>query len=272
MKKMLYPVTVKIPGRDDFLVILNVNITTECKYVGNGSKCTFWNETLQKDSEFCKDLPECSNTSTSNCSDLTTDEIGFCREDVSSLIQKVTAKGTFTMNRQYLEAFLNKSSKDYQDLKNNLTAPLANSFSNLKGYQCVKILQFCNGSLIVEFELNINGELSSKDFLRQAKDAISLIGSEVDSDSLKLKVDGLLKMEVYPDIINYKDSVQLSCIIKDRVDVSEWFIRASREEEDAPIAERLYVFDEGDQRSVSILLIKATAIWKGKVNYKGIQT
>lgn len=43
----------------------------------------------------------------------------------------------------------------------------------------------------MEFELNINGELSSKDFLRQAEDAISLIGSEADSDSLKLKVHGM---------------------------------------------------------------------------------
>lgn len=83
---------------------------------------------------------------------------------------------------------------------------------------------------------------------------------------------GLLKMEVYPEVIRYKGVVNLSCIIKGRVDESKWFIRASREKEDAPIAERLYVLDEGDQRSVSKLSINATAIWKGKVNYKGIQT
>ncbi|XP_078256235.1 adhesion G protein-coupled receptor F4-like [Rhinoraja longicauda] len=262
MKKMIYPVTVTIPGRDDFLVILNVNITTECKYLENGTKCTFWNETLRKDSECFISLPECSVPSTCNCSDLITDEIRFCPDDVSSLIQKVTAKGTFTMNRQYFAEFQNISSNTYQDLNNNLTTLLANSFSNLKGFQCVKILQFRNGSLIVEFELNINGELSSKDFISQAKDAISLIGSEVNNDSLKLKVEGLLKM-VIPKVIPYKKPVNLSCIIKDRVDESEWFIRAPRDKEDAPIAKRRYDLKHSDQSTVSNLSIEATAIWKG---------
>ncbi|XP_062924583.1 adhesion G-protein coupled receptor F3-like [Mobula hypostoma] len=230
----------------------DTQVRPECNYKMNGSKCFFWNETAQKNDE-CSDLPECSQIPEHNCSCPIINGVGFCYQDAQNLTNSVTTRGTFK---------LNGSCPDVSECQENFTTLLAKSFSILNGFQCVNITDIRNGSTIVEFQLNINGELKSERFLSQSKDAISLI-SEDAMNTLDLCIEGLLKIEISPSVVQYNKKVTLTCTIKDLAEGSKWSIRAPKDEKDAPISKRLYQFQKSNEQSTSKFEVRATSIWEG---------
>ncbi|XP_072911551.1 adhesion G-protein coupled receptor F1-like isoform X2 [Hemitrygon akajei] len=262
MKRLIFPLNVSISGRDAYLIILNISTKIECKYIGNGSKCFFWNETIQEYNT--SDLPECSKSSKCNCSYSMINGVGFCRQNATNLLNSVAAHGMFKLpvNESHHDDLQNKSSNAYKKLENTYSNKLARSFSILNGFQCVKITNISNQSTIVEFQLNINGELKSERFLSQSKDAISLINEDA-INTLKLSITGLLKMEVTPAVVHYNKKFTVNCIIRDLAEESKWFIKAPKDKKNAPISKRLYQFQKNVEQSTSRFEVHATSIWEG---------
>uniref|UniRef100_UPI00398F4916 adhesion G-protein coupled receptor F3-like n=1 Tax=Pristiophorus japonicus TaxID=55135 RepID=UPI00398F4916 len=284
MKRIIFPVVVNIDGTSDKLTIFNLNITVECNYINNSAKCIFGNGSIQNNTERSSSILRCSTLSSCNCSQLYLDEIRFCPENVTSLTRKVTVTGSFQFNE-------NVTAGTYKDLKENLTTMLASSYSNLIGFQCVRILQFRfsheggkdgqaglsfrlessrgvdvrNGSIVVDYNLIANGELSSKVLSSQVNDAASLINQiyKVDLNSFHTMTYGFVKMKISPSTIFYNKPITITCTIEESLEKVLWFITATKDAEEALISKRHYTYKQDAHRSESKLKIKATSIWKG---------
>ncbi|XP_067841366.1 adhesion G-protein coupled receptor F3-like [Heptranchias perlo] len=335
VQRIVFPVVVNIPGTSGTLTIFNFNIINECKYLGNGAMCIFWNETTQSNSECSVEsssqrstLPPCI------CSQMYIDEIGFYPEHVTSLTMKGIITGSFKINEDFNEKLLDKNQekkltamvcitqqniiatvlkiKATTALNFSASGPfrgatsdisrvcqssahkcktqvtdrlfarvheyvnfphdnisqneqLANSYSNLTGFQCVRILQFRKGSIVVDYELTVSGELSSKLLKSHIKDANNLINQtyNLDLNFSQVTTEGFVEMQISPGKIYYKKPVTIKCTIKDNVEEALWFIKAPKDDEEALISERHYNFISSDHLSESKLKINATSIWKG---------
>ncbi|XP_038656144.1 adhesion G-protein coupled receptor F3-like [Scyliorhinus canicula] len=197
----------------------------------------------------------CSNVTICDSSHLEMDKIGFYPANVTSLTQKVTAKGSFEINETC------KLPCNSSMLSMNLTTMLANSYSNLTGFVCVEI-QSVNDSR-VDYNLTLNGEIKSESFMRHVRDAANLINQiiPVNLKSFKVKTTGLVKMKISPNVW-YNKPLTITCNIKDNVEKVSWIIKGSEDYEEAIISDRYYRFTN-DIESTSTLHINATSIWKG---------
>ncbi|XP_072356793.1 adhesion G-protein coupled receptor F3 [Scyliorhinus torazame] len=255
VKRIVFPFSINIPGTMTILTIHNLNITDECNYNGNETMCDICYERVQISTKPSR--MNYSNATTCDSSHLEMDKIGFYPENVTSLTQKVTAKGSFEIN----ETCMNKFPCNSLVLSVNWTTMLASSYSNLTGFECVKT-HSVNESR-VDYNLTLNGEIKSERFMRNVRDAANLINQIIPLDfkSFKVKTTGLVKMKISPNVW-YNKPLTITCTIEDNVETVYWIIQGNEDNEEAIISDRHYKFTNGIE-STSRLHINATSIWKG---------
>ncbi|KAJ8399394.1 hypothetical protein AAFF_G00411060 [Aldrovandia affinis] len=182
-----------------------LNITTECRIVGDKTNCTckgdyIWSNDVCRSHSACCNMDHCI-TQTSNYTPMCTPK------------SRVTVIGSLTLQEIFDPDLADNSSETFQSKSIYLATSLKKTFSEFSGFDSLVITQFRKGSVIADFEMIVNVHFTSSELAMKTRAIEEYLNA-----SIALQTIGLVIMKIPEVPVCFASEQTLSCEFKEAVD------------------------------------------------------
>ncbi|KAL4623999.1 adhesion G-protein coupled receptor F1-like [Arapaima gigas] len=232
------------------VTISQFNITTACEIRGNKTICTC-SEYFIWSGSVCDSHPECCNEN--ECYVKTFEPTPICTP-----MQRVTISGSATLvNETYSLGLNNPTSSEYSTFVNRILTQLKQVYSTFSGFDSLKITGLRQGSVIVDFILNVNAPFPTT----QLENKTVLLQQSMNA-TFEVTTTGMVQINAPNSTICYDSIQSMSCTINDpSLSTCSWSITTDN---------TVYNIVGGTEATVSapceLSLLKTSQIWEGTYN------
>ncbi|KAK1170270.1 adhesion G-protein coupled receptor F1-like [Acipenser oxyrinchus oxyrinchus] len=262
------PIT--LAGESNNATINNVSITTDCRVIGQEAECRCQQSYVWSGS-VCSLYPQCCLNKTV-CKMNLLDNISMCLPKT-----RVTVRGTLTITDTFTEDLNIIKSAAYTNLTKKIEDQLKIHFSDLNEFDCVKIIRFSKGSIIVEFVMLTNALFSNKIFEQKVKNASSSLNG-----SITVSTTGIVQMTIKEGnekTVKSGIQVEITCTLEGNTIKPKWFLSQKGVLQEILSGNQVDVGSVGPVYSIKIF--KTSENWggiytcefsQGSITHKGFKT
>ncbi|KAL0969804.1 hypothetical protein UPYG_G00232510 [Umbra pygmaea] len=141
------------------------------------------------------------------------------------------------------------------ELHGQITGRLKRIYSTLPSFDDLQILSFSSGSVIVNFQMSINSQVSNADLARLSQMLQSNLTAVI-----TLTTTGIIKLQMPQNPVLYNSAQEINCTSQDDMTLSKWTLTKGS----------VYTITNGTEANVTtginstVLLTKASEIWAGQ--------
>ncbi|XP_030648042.1 adhesion G protein-coupled receptor F5 [Chanos chanos] len=239
----------------NFTTVSHFAVTTDCSPDGGKNNCS-----CLENYSWTEDVSESNQCWNKNCVFDTSEVTAVCLP-----VNRVSIKGELKMEDQiYSDKLLDKTSSEYKALINELTEQLKRVFSTLRWFDILSISSFRRGSIIADFDIQLNEQVSTGDLTSKTDEVTRRLNATVN-----LVTIGIVKMTVPQGPVKLKSPLNISCEIAENIGEPEWYLSrdaantATSSSSSSSSTEITYGSEARFSENKRLLELTASEIWKG---------